>query len=158
MLINSCGAIFYKRENNKLKLLIVENKGKYEDIGIQIDDTNNIFHLLGLAIEDCTNGKIKNKDIIERLEKASYIYIPRFKYIVYFIEATNNEKQLKKEDFYDKSNKSIGWITRDNLCCSSVIKYKINYRLKTKLFFDKLIHIENKYKYKKNMFITKNNI
>ena len=150
MLINSGGALFYKRENNKLKLLIVENKGKYEDIGIQIDDTNNICHLLGLAIEESTNGKIKNKDIIERLEKASYIYIARFKYIIYFIEATDNEKQLKKEDF----NKSIGWITRENLCCSSAIKYKINYRLKTKLFFDKLIEIEKKYKYKKNMFNT----
>ena len=157
--VTASGALIYKNIKNKLYLLVSDNRNKYEDIGGKIDPEDaTIQDAAGREIEEETNGMIKKKDIIDRLKKTTqYIYMPKSKYVVYLVEATENEQKLKKEDFgtkeiHDGFDRTIGWISREELCKPNVIKFKLNWRLKSKALFDKLSDIENKLKYKKNLF------
>ena len=154
MTINYAGVLIYKKENNKLKILVSENKGRFEDIGTQID--NDILSL-AYHIEKETNEQIKSINIIDRLKLAPYIYFPKYNYIIYFIEASKDEKILKRDDFsehsfYNGSIRYIGWMPRDKLFSSSTLKYKINHRLQSKSIINKIIDIEKQYKYKHKMF------
>lgn len=156
--VTAAGALIYKRSAGKMKILIMENRNKYEDIGGKIDPTDeSIYHAAGREIEEETNGMIKQDDIVERLKVAPYIYVPRSKYLIFIVEATKEEKKLKKDDFGDREihddfPRTIGWIRRDALTKSTVIQFKMNWRMKSKSLFDKLKDIENQFKFKKKMF------
>lgn len=156
--VSAAGALIYKRSAGKMKILIIENMNKYEDIGGKIDPTDeSIYHAAGREIEEETNGMIKQDNIVERLQVAPYIYVPRSKYLIFIVEATKKEKKLKKEDFGDREihddfPRTIGWIRRDALTKSTVIQFKMNWRMKSKSLFDKLTDIDNQFKFKKKMF------
>lgn len=158
--ITAAGALFYKKDGASLSLLIVDSNGKYEDIGGKIDSTDKtVYQAASREIEEETNGLIKAKDVIDRLKKAEYIYVPHSKYVIFLISAVKKEQELKKEDFgdyegHDKILRSIGWVKRENLCKAEVIKHKLNWRLKieSKKLFARLAEIEKTLKFKKRLF------
>lgn len=156
--ITAAGVIIYKKVNNKMKLLMAESRNRYEDIGGKIDPIDeSIYHAAAREIEEETNHIIKSDDIIDRLKSANYVYVPNSKYIIFIVEANAEEKKLKKEDFgkmelHDNLSRTIGWLDKEILLNSFIIKYKMNPRIKYKTLFDKLAIIDSQYKYKKNMF------
>jgi hypothetical protein len=156
--ITAGGVMIYKYVQNKMMLLIIETDGKYEDIGGKIDPIDDdIFCAVAREIQEETNNHILSNDIIERLKLAPYIYVPKSKYVIYLVEATNTEKKLKKSDFgdmeeHDAFPRTIGWISRDVLIKPQNVQYKLNWRLKSKALFDQLIEIEKTVKYKKKIF------
>jgi hypothetical protein len=156
--IMGSGVLIYKNEDGKMKILILDTKHKYEDIGGNIYRTDStLYDAICREIEKETNGIIKKTDIFNRIQKAKYIYIPKAKYLVFLLEATVTEKKLKKQDFGDKElhnnyNRDIGWINRQQLSNKIIFKYKLNNRLKNKILFDTLQIIENQFKYTKRMF------
>jgi hypothetical protein len=103
-------------------------------------------------------SKIKIK---KRLENAPYIYATKSKYIVYIIEANDDEIQLTSKDFgtkeiHDDINRIISWIPLDKFLLPEIVKYKLNWRLKNKILFDKLKDIKNK-KTETNLFTSSEN-
>lgn len=159
--VTAGGVIIYKYVQNKMMVLIIEVEGKYEDIGGKIDPSDDdVFCAVAREVGEETNEMIKSEDIIDRLKLAQYIYVPKSKYVIYIVEATNNEKQLKKADFGDMENhdeisRTIGWIARDELMKPNNIRYKMNWRLKSKELFNQLIEIEKNVRYKRNLFARK---
>jgi hypothetical protein len=156
--ITAGGSVFYKNIKGKMMLLIIENNNKYEDIGGKIDpDDENIYTAVAREIIEETNGLIADDKLASRLEKASYAYVPKSKYVIFILSANSAEKVLKKKDFgeyeeHDNIKRTIGWISREELCKSENIQFRMNWRMKSKALFDKLLDIENKFKYKINLF------
>lgn len=156
--VMASGALIYKNVSGRMKLLIIDTKSRYEDIGGKIDITDNtIYDSTSREIEEETNGIIKKQDIIDRLRTAKYIYISKAKYLVFLLEATPTERKLQKSDFgnreiHDNYARTIGWIDRYQLTKKSIIKYRLNYRLRKKKLFDMLLIIENQFKYRKRLF------
>lgn len=156
--ITAGGVLFYKNVDGKLMLLIIETKGKFEDIGGKIDPNDeDIYHAVAREVQEETNKQILANNIIERLQKAPYVYVPRSKYVIYLVEASVNEKKLKRNDFGDeeshtKASRTIGWISREELTKPATIQSKMNWRLKTKVLFEKLNDIEKNSKFKKKIF------
>jgi ADP-ribose pyrophosphatase YjhB (NUDIX family) len=159
--VTAAGAIFYKQIGKDMMLLLIENRAKYEDIGGKIDpDDEDIYEAAAREIEEETNGQIKSDDVIERLKTASYIYVPKSKYVIYIIEANADEKKLKKDDFGDREEhdgfeRTIGWIARKEIAKPTIVKFKLNWRMISKSLFDKLAEIEGQFKFKKSLFKKK---
>ena len=75
------------------------------------------------------------------------MYNQKSKYIVFLIEANDDECKLKSSDFgkieiHDNIPRKIEWISLKNFLTSDVIKCKLNFRLKNKNLFDKLLVIK----------------
>jgi len=159
--ITAGGVMIYKYVQSKMMLLIIDVDGKYEDIGGKIDpEDDDIFCAVARETQEETNNQIMSEDIIDRLKTAPYVYVPKSKYVIYMVEAIDDERKLKKADFGDMEEhdgfpRTIGWIARDVLMKPHNIKYKMNWRLKSKQLFDQLIEIEKNVKYKKKIFKTK---
>lgn len=157
--IKATGVLLYKFDDSgKMKLLVIYNKCRYEDIGGKIDiKDNTIYDTVGRKIEKVTNSFIKKQDIIGRLPEARHIYIPKMKYLVFLLEATPNERKLQKNDFEEKelynNIRTIGWIDRFYLSGKHIIKYRLNHRIKYKKLFDTLINIETRFKYRKRLLL-----
>ena len=156
--VTAAGALLYKKVGDSMKLLLIETKGKYEDIGGKIDPVDkDIIDAAAREVEEETNGLIKGESIKDRLKVAPYIYVPRSKYVIFIIEANVSEKKLKKEDFgdreiHDNFARTIGWISREELTKPATVQHKLNWRLKSKSLFDKLIEIDKQLKLKPNIF------
>lgn len=156
--VTAGGVLIYKNINNKMKLLVIENNGKYEDIGGKIDaDDSNIFSAVAREVQEETNSQIEADSIIERLENADYIYVAGSKYVIYIVEASDSEKKLRKKDFGDREEhddfpRTIGWLSREELTKPAVITCKMNWRIRTKTLFDKLSTIEKSFKFSKKLF------
>lgn len=152
------GILIYKNVCDKMKLLIVYTKNRYEDIGGKIDQQDNtIYDTACRKIEEKTNGLIRRIDIINRIQNSQYIYIPKSKYLIFLLEASVYEQKLQKDDFgnieiNNKNNRLIGWIDRKYLSNKNVLKFKLNLRIKNKRLLDTLLSIENQFKFKKKLF------
>lgn len=159
--VTAGGVMIYKYVQSKMMLLIIEVDGKYEDIGGKIDpEDDDIFCAVARETQEETNNQIMSEDIIDRLKTSPYVYVPKSKYVIYMVEAIDDERKLKKADFGDMEEhdgfpRTIGWIARDVLMKPHNIKYKMNWRLKSKQLFDQLIEIEKNVKYKKKIFKSK---
>jgi 8-oxo-dGTP pyrophosphatase MutT (NUDIX family) len=148
--VTAGGVMIYKKTTNGLKVLVIETRGKYEDIGGKIDPMDNdIPSTVAREVEEETNAVIKAEDIIERIRNAPYVYVSNSKYVIYIVKATSHEFHLKKEAFGDKENhdgcnRTIGWILREELTRPIIVQCKMNWRIKNKHLFDKLIRLERK--------------
>jgi hypothetical protein len=124
------GILLYKIKNHKIYFLMIDNHGNYEDFGgkfYQSDD--NIFDTIVKQASKQSNFLLNEDKIKERMLSATYVYIKHSKYIVYLINA--NEQEQKEN--YDNT---IKWVQMRTLLRPEVIKHKINIRLKDKSFFD----------------------
>lgn len=159
--VTATGALIYKNVGNKMMILIMDNDGKYEDIGGKIDKEDiDIFSAAAREIEEETNNNIMSSDIVERLKRSPYVYIPKSKYVVFIVEANKNEMTFTKDDFgdyefHDGFSRTIGWILREDLVKSSIIQFKLNWRLRNKTLFSKLFEIESNFKFKQKLFKQK---
>jgi len=142
------GVLIYKFTDGKLKLLIQESRGLYEDLGGRADDDDkNIHSTIAREAYEESNKLLKKKSIKERLSKAEYVYSKPNKYIVYVIKASDEEVNLKSKDFgskeeHDDIDRTIKWISLDKFLESDIIKYKLNFRLKNKNLFDILTKLQ----------------
>lgn len=134
----AAGALIYKFVKKDIYVLTILYDSMYSDIGGKIEKGDNtIAEIAGREIEEETNGLIKSEDIMDRLEKSATIYIEKSKYIMYLIEASSEEKLLTKEDFgheeiHTGMKRIIGWIKLSDLMNVSIVKFKMNWRLKAK--------------------------
>jgi hypothetical protein len=146
--ITAGGVILYKIENDKIYLLLIDSRGNYEDFGGRSDDTDEtIFDVVSREAHEESNY-ILNKDTIkERLMTAKSAYTSHSKYIIYVINANNEESKLTSKIFgekeiHDNIPRKVKWVPMEVFMKPEIIKYKVSKRLKNKYFFDILKNIE----------------
>ena len=151
--------IIYRITNNKFDLLLSEARGLYEDLGGRTDDDDkDIISTVSREAYEESNKLLDIKSIKKRIKNADPpIYMKRSKYAVYIIEATKEEAKLKSEKFgnrelHDDVPRKIKWIPLTKFMLPDILKYKINFRLKNKLLFDKLKSLALEKKMSINMF------
>jgi len=156
--VTAGGVVLYKNKKGKMHILIEDSQNKYEDIGGKVDPTDrDIYHTVARETEEETHGLIKETDLLDRLKKADTIYVPISKYLIFIVEANKYEAGLKKENFGDKEShdgfdRTIGWILKEDLLHPSIIKLRLNWRIRSKGLFDKLREIEEDMKFKTPLF------
>jgi hypothetical protein len=162
-IVKSGGIIFYRFSKGIMELLINENRGMIEDLGGCTDiQDKDIFSTVAREVEEESNNKFIKKDIKKRIKKTKhYVYMKKSKYVVYFLECTNEESKFKTIDFgnkeiHDDVFRTIKWIPLDIFLLKEVIQFKLNFRLKNKKIFDMLKYIKSNHIFTKNLFIDSN--
>lgn len=160
--VTAAGVILYRISGKAMELLLIYSRNKLEDIGGKIDKIDEtIEEAAAREVEEETNGQITADQIIDRLNSAASnqkVYVKNSKYLIYLIKATNEERGLDKDDFgeyedHDKIRRDIQWIGRDRVFSTSFIRGgKLNYRMRSKVLKDSLIHLEKSKKFTKSMF------
>ena len=146
--IKAGGLLIYKIENNEIFLLLIENRGLYEDIGGCSDiEDDSIYETIIREVEEETNHVIKKENINNLLEKNEEFYNKKCKYLLLIIKANDFLENLNSEQFGDKEihdniNRKIKWISINEFFDKNILKYKINFRLKNKILFEKLEKIK----------------
>jgi hypothetical protein len=135
--VRAGGILFYRKNGeSKYDFLIMYNswRNKYEDLGgctsevdICMEDT------VCREVEEESNGKFNRKDLLARLKNAKNIYILSSKYIIYFLEASNQEASFVEQDFgtseiCDKLTRNINWLAAE-LVLDDDFHTKLNPRL-----------------------------
>lgn len=149
--IRAGGAIIYKFTKSDMEILLIEKDGQYEDIGGRTDNVDDTYiDTIVREIYEESNKLIKRKTTRKKLDGAEYVYIPKSKYIVYFIEATEKQKLLTEEHFgkkelHDDIVRTIKWIPLTLFLNKNIIKYKVNFRLKHDMIYTKLKKIYENY-------------
>lgn len=153
------GVIIYRETaDHDIELLLISSRGLYEDIGGCTDaDDDDIEDTVAREVEEETNEVITYDAIRDRLDDAMYVYSQRSKYIIYIVEATDSEAELKSEEFgnqelFDKINRTIHWMSVETILDKTIIKHKLNFRLKNTHLFDKLRNLKRTATRAVNMF------
>jgi len=142
--IRAGGVLLYRIVDGRVDILLMNNKGCYEDLGgCTDDDDDDLYDTVSREVYEESNKKISKKSICKRIHTADYIYMPRSKYIIFILEATKDEAELTQYDFgtkeiHDNFERTIQWIPLDIFLSQDIIKYKLNFRLKNKQLFTKL--------------------
>jgi 8-oxo-dGTP pyrophosphatase MutT (NUDIX family) len=150
--VRAGGVIIYKFTRKGMNLLLIENNGKYEDIGGCSDEEDKTYiDTIVREVYEETNKLIKRKNTRQKLASSPSVYISISKYVIYFIEATERQKKLTQKDFgskekHDNIERTIQWIPLSHFLDSNIIQHKLNFRLKNKVVFDKLKHLDNMHK------------
>uniref|UniRef100_A0A6C0EAI7 Nudix hydrolase domain-containing protein n=1 Tax=viral metagenome TaxID=1070528 RepID=A0A6C0EAI7_9ZZZZ len=153
--VTAAGLIIYKFEEDKMKLLLIESRGQYEDIGGRVDeDDKTIIDTVVREVYEESNKLIKRKNTRKKLQDAPSVYNAKCKYVVYFIEATKRQKEMTKKDFGDKElhdniKRTISWIDTDVVNDSKIVKYKLAWRLKYYPVLNQIKKIKEQHQIKK---------
>ncbi len=144
------GVLFYKinTDSNDIDFLLIKNRNKYEDFGGRIDDEDkSILETISREVEEESNGIFKKKDIIDKLKYDDAIYFKHSKYLIYLIELTDkiDPKIFGTKEIHDNIDRTVEWISYKNYKHADFIKKNLNFRLKFKGLFDKMIELHNTY-------------
>lgn len=156
--VTSGGVIIYKFTDTGMKLLLVNSRGGYEDLGGMIDEEDeDIYDTVSREAYEESNYLLSEKTIKKRLLNAPHIYNKKCKYVVFLIEASKKEKKLKKDDFGDREihddiNRTVKWISLSTFLSDNVVKHKLNWRLKYFPLFKKLNELNNDNKLEVSLF------
>ena len=147
--IRAGGVILYKHVNNTIELLLISSRGLYEDIGGCVDNEDeDIYDSVSREVEEETNAVITYDAIKHRLYDSDSVYSKQSKYIIFIVEATNEEANHESEIFgntenHDNISRTINWIPLKTFLSKNIVKYKLNFRLKNTYLFNKLKNIPN---------------
>lgn len=146
--VTAGGVILYRIKNNELQLLLMTNRGKYEDLGGTSESQDkSIYETVAREISEESNGLINKESILKRIKKSDYIISKTAKYIIFIIKATKKESELTSKQFgnkeiHDNIERTIDWVPVSEFLNSDVIKNKINFRLKNRNIFEYLKKID----------------
>lgn len=157
-IVSSGGVLLYRFNDDQMELLLVNSRGGFEDFGGKIDNADKtIYKTVARETFEESNKLINKKTLESRLKTAPYVYVKRSKYVCFILEANNDESQLKSSDFgqieiHDNIKRNVKWVKLSDFLKKEVIKYKLNWRLKSSALFSKLNEINNQRKLCDNMF------
>jgi hypothetical protein len=141
--VTAGGVIFYKFTNSTMKILLIDSDRFIEDIGgtAEVKD-KDIYDCVAREVEEETNNVFKKQNVLNRIKKSSYIYLPKSKYVVYFIKSTKKEELLKvvnfgKKEIHDNIERTIKWYDVKKVLKSAIIQ-RLNYRIRNVTIFKKL--------------------
>ena len=149
--ITAGGVILYRIKDNELQLLLMTNRGKYEDLGGTSENKDkDILNTVAREVSEESNQLIDKKSILDRIKISDYILSKTSKYILFIIKANKYESELVSEQFGDKEihddiPRIIDWIPLSEFLNSETIKNKLNFRLKNRNIFEYLKKLDPNY-------------
>ncbi len=159
MELRAGGCLFYKFDNKKMHVLLIKNYGVYEDFGGKTDivdkciDDTIIREVLEesncLINEDELIGQLNMINHINHMHQNKCVYVKRSKYLLYIVEASENQALLTSEmfgdkEFHDGILRTVEWIEYDDMKTNK-IKNNIHIRLLSANIFRYLDIINDKY-------------
>jgi hypothetical protein len=135
------GVILFKKHDDITELLLIKNRGKYEDLGGRIDKQDkNIYETISREVKEESNGLLST--IYNRIYDTPFIYTRISKYVICLVQATDEESKLKGEDFgdrelHDNIERTAHWMTIDEFYEHAKNK-ELNFRLINKNIFDEI--------------------
>ena len=95
------GVLFYKYEENEIKVLVINKNNRYEDFGGKIDSKKdkNIIDTISREVAEESNNLFQNDYIIKKLKSSNPIYLKDSKYLLYVLEL---EKEYPEDDFSNR--------------------------------------------------------
>jgi hypothetical protein len=120
--VRAAGVLFWRRVNNKIDLLLIENSWtkNFEDIGGKTDivDTNYV-DTIAREVEEETNGIIKASYIKTNVPDTRKYYCKDSKYLLHVVKADQFVAGLKQEDFgqielHTGYARNIKWINKND--------------------------------------------
>ena len=142
--ISGGGVILYRIKNDELQLLLMINRGKYEDLGGTSESKDkDIYQTVAREVCEESNELISKKSILSRIKESEYILSKTSKYILFIIKANKQESELSSEEFgereiHDNIPRTVEWIPISEFLNSETIKNKLNFRLKNRNIFEYL--------------------
>ena len=151
--VSSGGIIFYRVGENNIDLLLIENERSIEDLGGCTDnEDSDIYETVAREVEEESNNIFNKKNLIKRLKDPStkFIYTKKSKYVIFILQATKEEKKLKKSDFgikeiHDNIDRAVKWIPLEIFLDKDIINERLNWRLRNGILFKLLNEIKNEY-------------
>lgn len=142
--VTAAGVLIYRFVKGDMEILMADTRGTFEDLGGRVDkkDKDIVSTASREAFEE-SNEKLNKRKIKSRLKEAPVVYVEKMKYVIYIIQANDDEKSLVTKDFgeietHDNIPRTIKWIP-----VKSIIFDKLNWRIKNKKIFDILKSIKN---------------
>lgn len=149
--VSAGGVILYRIEGNELQLLLMTNRGKYEDLGGTSESKDkDIFETVAREVSEESNKLINKGSILKRIKNSEYILSKTSKYILFIIKATKEESELVSEQFGDREihddiPRTIDWVPISKFLNSETIREKLNFRLKNRNIFEYLKKLDPNY-------------
>lgn len=145
--IKAGGVLFYyyNKNENKLKFLMINNKGKYEDFGGRTEDIDkSIEYTVSREVEEESNKIFLRNDVLNIISSNFPLYIKHSKYVLYICEIDKNYDTtiFGSKEFHDNIYRTVEWIDYEDLINSSFIN-KMNHRLRFRRFFKYIKNIKN---------------
>lgn len=149
--VKAAGVLMYKFNycTNQIELLMYcTNSRGCEDLGGKVDIGDQDITLTAAreAYEE-SNCLLNQAKLMNRIVKTrDYVYIPKCKYLVFMIEANNDEIEIPDEEYgeyelHDSIKRTIRWIPFDEYMSKEFIKNKLHIRLKHRDVFHALCNI-----------------
>lgn len=146
------GVLLYRRrtdnadnaDNAGIDLLLSFNRSKYEDLGGTVEEADaDIRETIAREVEEESNGMISATSIRARISGDDFIYSRVSKYVLFVIEATEQEAHLTSDDFgprelHDDFERTIRWVPLTEFLSPETIRDRLNFRLKNRPLFDKV--------------------
>ena len=118
--IRAGGVLIYKKNNGFLKFLLIRKltfgDNMHEDIGGKTDvGDNDIIDTISREVSEETNNVINKEIIKEQIKAGRPLYVPFSKYLIYLVEANEEQKKLNPLSFgdmeiHDSIKRKIYWI------------------------------------------------
>jgi hypothetical protein len=147
--VKAGGCLLYKfNKDNELYILLMKSREKFEDLGGTTDTKDKtILDTISREVYEESNKLISKESIKARIEKLTPIYIKTSKYLLYILEATEEEAKLKSELFgklelHDNIKRTVHWM-KYNRIKDEDYQEKLNFRLKYYPVFNKLKSVYN---------------
>lgn len=146
--VTAGGVVLYRIVDKQLELLLMLNRGKYEDFGGTVDSKDiNIIDTISREVNEESNGLIQGESIKSRIKDLPYILSKTSKYIIYILEANEYEEKLTSEQFGDKEihddiYRTVHWVPIVEFLNPETIKNKLNFRLRNKELFNCLKRLD----------------
>jgi len=122
--IRAGGVLIYKKYNGHLKFLLIKKltygDDLHEDIGGKTDTCDkDIYDTISREVSEETNKVIDQEVIREQIKNGTPLYVPFSKYLIYLVEANEDQLKLKSDDFgdeetHDSIKRKIYWIKIQN--------------------------------------------
>lgn len=142
--VRAGGILFYKKniETDKYELLLIHSRNQYEDFGGCSDvKDKNIQDTIVREVYEESNKIFKKKFIRKKIKNSEPIYIPRCKYLMYFVELDKyyNPTDFGDTEIFENIQRTVHWIDYDNFENEDFIN-SLNFRLKG---YSILNHLKN---------------
>jgi len=161
--IKAGGILFYiyDKVSNELKFLMINCNNRYEDFGGKTDHVDCcVEDTIAREVYEESNYIFEKDIMISKLKKRKPIYTKNSKYLLYLCK-------LKKKECYDASifgdkeiheniPRTIEWIPYHTLLQLRFLKNKLNFRLKSQVFFRRIEKLHNKYVRQQQALVAQN--
>ncbi len=141
--IRAGGIIMYRYKDgmDEPELLMIKNRGKYEDFGGRTEMVDScIEETICREADEESNGIFPKDYMIKLIKKIKPVYCSKSKYMIYFIKTNKEYNPVEFGDWeiHDGIPRTVEWVKISKLLDKDFVKKNLHIRLKFFYFFQKI--------------------